>query len=433
MDTNLQHHQHIAINRHGVIGRRDFLRTVSAAGLATGALGWTDLVSLRADELRRRGMACILLWMQGGPSQFETLDPKPGHANRGETKAIDTSVPGIQVAENLPHVARVMDRLAVIRSMTTREGNHQRASFLLHTGYAPTASVKHPAFGSIAAQQLGDRAADLPSFVRIGGRVPNAGSGGFLGVEFDPFAMPNPGQLPDNTRPTTDVARYQRRLELLSRVEQGYATAGGEREVADHQKLYGKAARMVLSPKMRAFDLSKEPDSVRSSYGGGQFGLGCLLARRLVESGVTFIEVASNGWDTHQDNFNRSRQLCGQVDQPFAALVEDLASRGLLQTTLVVWMGEFGRTPAVNVRGGRDHYPRAFSVALAGGGVRGGQVIGATSDGGTDVTDRAVTVQDLFQTFCHSLKIDPTVENMTPIGRPIKIVDGGQVVSELFT
>jgi hypothetical protein len=432
MNAPLERHQHLAVSRRGVIGRRDFLRSVSVAGLASGALGWTDLVSLRADELRRRGMACILLWMQGGPSQFETFDPKPGHANGGETKAIDTAVPGIQIADNLPRVARVMDRLAVIRSMTTREGNHQRASFLLHTGYAPTASVKHPAFGSIAAQQLGDTAADLPSFVRIGGRIPNAGSGGFLGVEFDPFAMQNPGQLPDNTRPTTDVDRYQRRLELLTRVEQGYASAGGAREVADHQKLYGKAARMVLSPNMRAFNLDDEPEGVRASYGRGPFGAGCLLARRLVEAGVTFIEVASNGWDTHQDNFARSKQLCGQIDQPFAALIEDLESRGLLATTLVVWMGEFGRTPAVNPRGGRDHYPRAFSVALAGGGVRGGQVIGRTNEGGTDVTDRQVTVQDLFQTFCHSLKIDPKVENMTPIGRPIKIVDGGQVVSEVF-
>ncbi len=192
------------------------------------------------------------------------------------------------------------------------------------------------------------------------------------------------------------------------------------------------ASKMVLSPKMETFDISREPAKVREAYGSSEFGAGCLLARRLIESGVTFVEVGAGNWDTHLDNFSRSKELCEQVDQPYAQLLRDLQQRGILEKTLVIWMGEFGRTPRINPRGGRDHYPRAFSVALAGGGVNGGQVIGNTDAGGENVTDRPVGVADLFQTFCHSLQIDADHENMSSIGRPIKIVDGGEVVNEVF-
>jgi uncharacterized protein (DUF1501 family) len=189
---------------------------------------------------------------------------------------------------------------------------------------------------------------------------------------------------------------------------------------------------MVLSPRLKAFDVSQETDTVRDKYGRTPFGQGCLLARRLVEAGVTFVEVESNGWDTHQDNFNRVRTLSETVDPALAALVGDLKERGLLAKTLVVWMGEFGRTPRINPNTGRDHYPRAFTVALAGGGVKGGQVIGATTDDGTSVKERPVTVPDLFCTFCHALKINPRKENIGTLNRPVKIVDGGEAVKELF-
>ena len=189
---------------------------------------------------------------------------------------------------------------------------------------------------------------------------------------------------------------------------------------------------MVTSARMDAFQLERESDAMRDQYGRTDFGAACLLARRLVETGVTFVEVNSNGWDTHDNNFERTTNLCGQIDQPIAQLITDLRARGMLDSTLVVWMGEFGRTPKINPRGGRDHFPRAFNVALAGGGIRGGQVIGHTDAGGAAVTDHPVSVQDLFQTFCKSLGIDPTIENMSSIGRPIKIVDGGKPVAQLF-
>lgn len=426
-------HTHLNVNRDGVIGRRDFLRGVSAASLAAGTLSFGDLVSVNAGQLRSRGMACILLWMQGGPSQFETFSPKPGHENGGETKAIPTAVEGIQIAESFPNVAASMDQLALVRSMTTKEGNHQRASFLLHTGYVPTNSVKHPTLGSLVCQQLADPESEIPSFVRVGGRFGNTGGGGILGVDYDPFNMDSPDRPPANTGLPNGTERYRRRLGLLERLEGEYAASGAQQEVGDHQKLYAKTSRMVLSSQMKAFDLAAEKDAMRDAYGRTQFGAGCLLARRLIESGVTFVEVSAGNWDTHDDNFNRCKSLAGQVDKPFAQLLADLKQRGMLDTTLVVWMGEFGRTPRVNGRGGRDHYPKAFNVALAGGGVRGGQVIGRTDAAGADVTDRPVTVNDLFQTFCKSLKLDAKKENMSSIGRPIRVVDGGEPVNELFS
>ncbi len=432
MTLHLRHQVDVSLNRQGVIRRRDFLRGISAASIAAATLSWRDLVTLQAAELQQRGMACILLWMQGGPSPFETFSPKPGHPNGGETKAIGTSVSGIEISENFPHTAKIMHEAAIIRSMTSKEGSHPRASYLLHTGYLPTASVKYPAFGSIVAQQVAHAQLELPAFVRVGGNIQNGAGGGILGIEYDPFLMPAAGKLPTNTATTTDVPRYNRRLELLGRLEADYASSGAKEEVAEHQKLYQKASRMILSSQMKAFDLDQEPATMREGYGSTQFGLGCLLARRLVETGIPCVEVALNGWDTHFDNFPRVKELAGQVDQPLAFLIADLKQRGMLDKTLVVWMGEFGRTPKINPRVGRDHYPRAFNVLLAGGGVQGGRVIGKTDEGGADVADRPVNVPDLFQTFCKSLQINPKAENIAPNGRPIKIVDGGNVVSELF-
>jgi uncharacterized protein (DUF1501 family) len=430
MTSLLQHHLHLAVNRDRVVARRDFLRVISAAGAATGALGMTDTLGLWAEDLRRQGTACILLWMQGGPSQFETFDPKPGHANGGETKAIATRLPGIQISENLPKLATVADRLAIVRSMTTREGEHQRATYLMHTAYLPMASVKYPAMGSVVARELPRPECELPAFVRIGAGPLGSTGGGFLGTQYDPFVVGAAGRLPDNARPASPMDRFDRRLGLLTRLQT--ARSGDTNQPSEHQKLYESAARMIKSSQMQAFDLEREPEATRSAYGSGPFASACLLARRLVESGVTFVEAVLGNWDTHQDNFTRSRGLCEQLDQPFAALITDLAERGMLDKTLVIWMGEFGRTPRINPRAGRDHFPRAFSAVLAGGGVRGGQVLGATEDAGDAVKDRPVTEKDLFQTAYQSLGINSRQEYMSPIGRPIKPVDGGQAVSELL-
>jgi hypothetical protein len=419
--------------RRGQVRRRDFLKCIPAAAAAAGTLSWHDRITASAADLRKVGKACILLWMQGGPSQFETLDPKPGHANGGETKAIKTAVPGIEISENLPKLAQALGNLCLIRSLNGKEGQHPRATFLMHTGYLPSPAVKYPTLGSIVAKEIGDPASDLPSFVRIGAGGPGGFPGaGFLGVDYDPLVMAAAGRPPENTSLTASENRFQRRLGLLNQLQADYAHQGGQQEVADHQKVYAQAAKLVLSPKMEGFDLSKEPQKIKDAYGNSPFAQGCLLARRLIETGVTFVEVVLGNWDTHQDNFNRSRTLCGQLDQPFAALLADLKSRGMLDSTLVIWAGEFGRTPRINPNSGRDHFPRAFSAALAGGGVKGGQAIGATDAGGEAVTKRPVGVSDLLRTVCHSLGIDADKQNLSSIGRPIAIVDGGEVVREVF-
>ncbi|MCG6156891.1 DUF1501 domain-containing protein [Rubinisphaera margarita] len=428
MSTSI--HELIQWGRRG-FSRRRFLHTVSASGLAAGTLGFRDLMSLQAAELRKRHKAVIMLWMNGGPSQLETFDPKPTHENGGETSVISTAIPGVQIAEPWTGIASVLDRCAVIRSFTNKEGNHRRATYQLHTGYVPSGSVKHPSLGSNVAQQIGDENLDIPSVVSIG-RADGAGAG-FLGVEFDPFFINNPGQRPDNTQMPVAGDRYQRRLNLFDSLQQGFSQRGAEQVVENHNAIYGKAADLIRSPRLSAFELSGEPDSLKKKYGETQFGRGCLLARRLVEEGVSYVEVVSNGWDTHDDNFDRIANLAGQVDPATAALILDLEERGMLDDTLVVWMGEFGRTPRVNGRGGRDHFPRVFNGLMAGGGVRGGQVIGASTADGNDVLDRPVSVPDLFHSICHAIGVDPEFENMSPLGRPMKIVEGGSVVHELFS
>ena len=410
--------------------RRAFLRTLPPTMVGAGLLGWPESLALAAAKNKTRQRACILLWMAGGPSPYETFSPIEAHQNGGSTRSIATSVPGIRIAENLPHIASRMDDFALIRSLTSREGNHNRASFLLHTGYLPTPTVKYPAFGAVAAQQLGREEGDLPAYVRIGSGGRLRVGGGLLGAQFDPFIHRSPNKPPGNTEPTTDRRRYQRRLSLQAQLQKDQKLPIGAREA--HQSTYDKASRMILSSEMQAFDLTSEADNVRSAYGDSDFGAGCLLARRLIESGVTFVEVNCRGWDTHQDNFAKTRQLTEQVDRPTAALIDDLKQRGLLESTLVVWMGEFGRTPKINARGGRDHYPRVFSAAIAGGGIGGGQVIGKVSEDGAEVADRPVSIPDLFQTFCRALVVDPESESISSLGRPIKVVEEGAPIEELF-
>lgn len=428
------HSLHIQTNRTGVVSRRGFLQSLGAAAAGAAVLGWKDAVTLQADELRRAGKTCILLFMQGGPSQFETFDPKPGVSTGGPTQAITTAVEGIRIAEGWTSVARQMRDISLIRSLTNREGAHPRAVYQLHTGYIPIGGVRYPTLGSIVADEIAPDDFDLPHFVSIGSNRLDSIGAGFLGTSVAPFAVSDPNRMPSNAELPQNVNnnRLDRRLALMADLERDFAQSGGGNRVEQHHSLYSSAAQMVRSPRLRAFDLSQEQNSTRDRYGRTAFGQGCLLARRLVEAGVTFVEVVSNNWDTHQDNFNRTRTLTQQVDPGFGSLIQDLRERGMLERTLVIWMGEFGRTPRINGNTGRDHYPRAFSMALAGCGIQGGRVIGSTSDTGTDVAHRPVTVPDLFCTFCRALGINPRRERITPLGRPIRVVDGGAHVRELF-
>jgi hypothetical protein len=405
--------------------RRSWLQTSTTA--LTSVAAWKSPIIANAATLRTNAKACILLWMGGGPSQFETFSPKPDHANGGETTVTSTAVSGIQISSQLPATAAAMKDICLIRSVHGPEGSHPRAAYVSHTGYLPTASVKHPTIGAHVVQHIGDQESDLPSFVHIGPRR-GVYSAGLLGVEYDPFILTSANQMPANTELSTSKKRYVRRLGLLENLENDGSTAGSKQFIKANRNLYSKASRLVLSPQMKTFDITQEHSDVRSSYGDGNFAAGCLMARRLVEAGVTFTEVASSNWDTHFDNASRTNTLCQEVDKPYAQLLADLKQRGLLDTTLVIWMGEFGRTPRINGRGGRDHYPRAFNVALAGAGVQGGQVIGATDASGNNITDQPVSINDLLTTIYDALGIDSFHENMSPIGRPIRIVEDGEII-----
>jgi hypothetical protein len=367
--------------------------------------------------------------MAGGPSQFETFDPKPGAETQGPTKAISTTASGISIAAHWTKTAGVMRDLAVIRSMTSKEGNHGRATYLLHTGYAPSGGIVHPGIGSVVASEIAPSDFDLPHFVSINGQ--SVGSS-FLGVPYAPFIITDPNRPPDNLAAPVAGSRLERRIGLLREMDGVFARSGAADQVRDHQALYGQTAHLVLSPRVKAFDLDAEPAAVRDGYGRSPFGQGCLMARRLIEAGVTFVEVQSSGWDTHGNELASLQKLIPPVDQATAALLIDMRLRGLLDNTLVIWMGEFGRTPRINLTAGRDHYPHAFNLALAGCGVKGGRVIGATDKLGVEVIERLVTVPDLFCTFCRALGINPRKENQSNVGRPLKIVEDGHAVREVF-
>ncbi|MGL4511973.1 MAG: DUF1501 domain-containing protein [Lacipirellulaceae bacterium] len=428
---NWRHESEVRFGSRG-LQRRDFLRA-AVGGAALASLGWTERVSLAAETLRRGGKRCVLLWMEGGPSQFETFDPKPGRSTGGGVEAIGTSVAGVKVAASLPQMAAQMGDVALVRSMTSREGSHPRAQYLMHHGYLPMGATQFPTLGANVTERLrslgvATPAGALPGFVRIGGRGSSAGGGGLLGVEYNPLLVEDASRPPRNSRPTTAEKRFRRRVELLGRLESDFGAVEGSNLVQEHRKLVAAASDMILSPQMEAFDIAQEPSSVRAAYGEGKFADGCLLARRLLEAGVTFVEVNLGGWDTHLDNDSRVKDLCGQMDRPAAQLLRDLKERGMLDSTLVVWMGEFGRTPKVNALGGRDHYPKAFSAWVAGCGVRGGQVIGATDADGREVIERPVTPKDLHQTIYAALGIDSGYENQSAGGRPLKLVDEGAVI-----
>jgi hypothetical protein len=396
------------------------------------------------DTLRPKARSIIVLWMAGGPSQFETWDPKPGVTNGGPTRALETSVPGIKYAENMRVCATQAKHIAAIRSMTSKQGSHERARYLLHTGYEVSGTVVHPAMGAVTAMEIGSKSLDLPNFVSINGRSESAG---FLSSEYNPLILENAGggdkggkgpsvaALIPNIRYPEGVSkdRFRERLAMLEEQEREFEEGRPVDEIVRHRKAYDRADRLMHTPLLEAFDTSKEKAELVKSYGENPFGRGCLLARRLVERGVAFVEVGLGGWDTHQDNFNKVAKNCQQLDPGMGTLIADLDARGMLDETMVVWMGEFGRTPKINDRSGRDHYPRCWSAALAGGGIQGGRVIGASDKDGVEVKERPVTVPDLFSTVYSCLGVDTSKKYMSTLGRPIQVVDKGAPVRELIS
>jgi len=428
-------------NRDGVVNRRAFLRQLSAGAGVAGAmtLSWRDMLIARAAELGKRPKAMILLWMDGGPSQYETFNPKVGSEFQGPSGAIKTNLPGVEIGEMWPETAKVMDKIALIRSMESGEADHFRAIKLVKTGYKISPTLAYPQWGSVVGHERYDPAFELPPFVRVGKpRIATRDvNSGVLGAKYESFKVDDPNKIPSNLLPTESEDVVRRRLALVDQLDAEFARVGAEKAVAEKKDVYESTAKFVLSPKIDVFDLSGEPEKLRDKYGRNSFGQGCLLARRLVESGVSFVEVfchggkSDRGWDTHKLGFADTPMLCGQTDPAYATLLRDLEDRGMLEDTLVVWMGEFGRTPKLKSDGGRDHYAKGWVTCLSGAGVKTGQVIGATDKDGKGVTDRPVGVQDLFVTFCHFLGLDPRGEYHTPENQPIHLVKGGELIEEL--
>ena len=416
------------------LSRRDFIRLSSAGVMAGSMSGWLRVLAARAAESKLKHKACILLWMDGGPSHKDTFDMKPGTKDGGEFKPIATSVPGIQISEHFPKLARLMDHVAILRGMSTSEGAHGRARYYLHTGYKEgVGGLDYPSLGSIVSAELCDPDFPLPNYVVVGNRMYGSG---FLGARHQPIQIRDPRRGVENMRTLVRPPQFARRVQLLEEMELAFHRQYRADAAADHHTAYQRAVRMMQSREAKAFDISSEPDLVQQAYGATNFGRGCLLARRLIETGVSFVEVVLGGWDTHRDNFDRVKKLSGQVDPAISALIADLKSRGLLDDTLVIWMGEFGRTPKINKRGpkpGRDHYPRAWSTLLIGGGIQGGQVVGKTDKEGARVVDRPISTIDFLATVCRILGIDYQKRNMTDIGRPVRIVDkGAKPITELL-
>jgi Protein of unknown function (DUF1501) len=433
------------------LSRRDWLRLSAAGVIGYSMSGWLESMAADIATNPQRRRSCILLWMNGGPSQMDTFDLKPGHANGGPFKEIQTSIPGIQISEHLPQLAKNMEQIALIRSMKTKEADHGRASYLLRTGRVPGGPIQYPTLGSVLSKELGRPDAELPNFVSIApyrALSPMAYGPGFLGPQYAPlivgenansFGGPQQADY-DQALRVEDLAlpggvgtnRAEARVHLLDEMEQDFLRQRATVASLTHRTAYQRAVTLMRSRAARAFNLDEEPNQLRDGYGRSLFGQGCLLARRLVERGVPFIEVTLSqapgvtglGWDTHQNNFENVHKLSQVLDQAWSMLLADLRLRGLLDTTLVVWMGEFGRTPKIaRERNGRDHWATSWTTVLCGGGINGGQVIGRTSPDGMEVQDRPVSVADFLATIGLALGVDVAKQNASNVGRPIRIVE----------
>ncbi len=412
------------------LSRRAFLKGLVGTAAGGVLLNWGALANTPAlaDEARKQQKHCILLWMNGGASQFETFDMKPGRPTGGPFRPIATNVPGTQICELMPNMARQMDKVAVIRSMHTSEVDHPGGIYLMHTGYRPSASARFPEVGAIVAKYQGREGADLPDFIRVSS-VAATGSG-FLGPKYQPFGIGSEGGLPPFSVSGMEAGREKQRHDLRSFVEEQF-TDQTQAEVAKmHREAYEAARRLQRARDV--FKIDAEWEKYRDLYGDSEFGKRCMLARRLVESGVAFVEVGQSSYDAHADNFQWHRGLVPPMEQAWAGLLTDLKDRGLLERTLVVWTGEIGRTPSINNRAGRDHYVRCWTTALAGCGVKGGLVYGVSDENGVEVKDNPVTEGDFFATVYQALSIEHTTENYVGL-RPVPLAPfGSKVVKDLL-
>ena len=417
------------IDRTANVTRRDAIFGI-AAGLGLRWLPATGESAEKKQDVQKRSL--IIIWLAGGPSQLETWDPHPGTSIGGPTQSIGTAIRGVRIAADFPLLADQFHHFSVIRSLISREGDHERATYFLKTGYRPDPTLTHPSLGAIAAHEVPSPGLEIPSHVSLGSNRWPA-RGGYLGDRYDAFKIAKPGEKIRNLTPRVNPLRQDRRLrnlELITRNFREYRSRPVDQ--TRHSETVQEALRMMNSNQLRAFELDPEPIGLRNRYGDSTLGRGCLVARRLIEQGVRAVEVTQSGFDTHADNFSQHASLAEDLDSALSSLVVDLHERGLLQQTSILCIGEFGRTPQVNRLEGRDHWPHGFSCLLAGGGLRSGLVLGETDpEGRKQKPSDPIPVADLYATLLSSLEIDPDREIMTPIGRPMSFA-GGTPIARLL-
>lgn len=430
------------------LNRRHFMSHLAASAALTApvASSFTSILRANAKDMQKRQKACIMLFMNGGPPTIDIWDLKPGAPTGGPFKEIETSAPGVKISEHMPMMAKQMHHAAILRAMSTREADHNRGRYYMHTGYVPNPNIVHPSYGAVCAKELGDPNLELPPFVSVGG---SSFGPGFLGMSYAPLVVNSQGQV-ENLMMDMSPARLAQRLALLGQIEGGFAASNRGEPPVEHKKVIDRTVALMTSDQRKAFQIAEEPDAVKQRYGiaapgaaaaqgqGGMrrnsaFAQGCLIARRLVERGVPFVEVEMGGWDLHQNTHDTLKNNNLPVlDQAMSALIEDLEQRGMLQDTSVIWMGDFGRTPRINARAGRDHWARCWSTVVAGGGIKGGQAVGATNEDGTQVATDPIKSEDMMASVLKGLGVSLEITYTSKNNRPMKIANSGKVIKELF-
>ncbi len=420
--------------------RRSFISGIAKSMLGVSMLPTLSNVAMGKSKTSERkiggkAQSVIYLYMSGGMSHLDTFDTKPGAETQGPVESIKTSADGVQISEFFPNMADQMKHVAVINSMYSNQGAHAQGRYFMHTGYTLRGTITHPDLGAWAALHLGKANKTLPANVKIGGNSAGLG-GGFLESKYAalPIGDPEAGLQYSKLPPGVDESRFQKRLGRLERMNRQFTQTYDTRQSRAYAAMYDEAVKLMKSKDLETFDLTKEDENTRQRYGMNPFGQACLLARRMAEKGVRFIEVDNNGWDTHGDNFERVAEKGQVLDQAMAALIGDLSSRGMLGSTLVVLATEFGRSPTIQTdrNMGRNHYPQAFSCLLAGGGINGGLKYGSTDKEGREITEDMVTIPDFNATIATAIGLDLEKKTVSPSDRPFTVADKGKPITKLF-
>jgi hypothetical protein len=432
---------------HGM-DRRHFMRHMATASATLPTLNFINQIQANAAEVKKKNKACILMWMGGGPPTIDLWDLKPGSKNGGEFNPIQTAAPGVEISEHLPKTAKVFDKLSIVRSMSTREADHGRGRYFMHTGFVPNPTVIHPTFGSVVSHEIGSKNKNLeiPAFISV--NAPS-GSPGYMGTTNAPFVVDSNGNIRNAAMGDMPRGRLDQRLRMLGVIEENFIKSKRGELPQSHKDIYGKAVNLMTSEQMKAFNVAEEPQEIIDMYtsampvggapagggmmGGNGFGRGLLMARRLVETGVPFIEVGLGGWDLHNDVFNTlANQRLPVLDAGISALVTDLTQKGMIDDVTLVWMGEFARTPRINQNVGRDHWANSWSVMIGGGGLNNGQAVGQTDKDGLSCVGKSYLPGDIWATVAHAMGVPTTTVHTSKNGRPMKIANGGTPIKELI-